>query len=59
MLMAESREVPILMSQLNFNAVLPGRSFLLNTCLAYSLTLKMEAVCSIEMLVNFYWTTWH
>jgi hypothetical protein len=33
--------------------------FLLASCLSYSLTLEMEAICSSEKLVNFYWTAWH
>jgi hypothetical protein len=28
------------------------------SCSAYSLTLKMEAICYSEMSVNFQWTTW-
>jgi hypothetical protein len=35
------------------------RNFMLVTCLAYSSSLKMEAACSFEMLVNLYWTTQH
>jgi hypothetical protein len=31
--------------------------FLLVSCLAYSLTLKMETICSSETL-GFFWTTW-
>jgi hypothetical protein len=27
--------------------------------LAYSLTLKMEVICSSETLFDFQWTTWH
>jgi hypothetical protein len=34
-------------------------AFTLVSCSVYSLTLKMEAICSSEMLVNFQWTTWH
>jgi hypothetical protein len=30
-----------------------------SACLAYTLTLKMEAVCSSEMSVNVCWTTQH
>jgi hypothetical protein len=33
--------------------------FLLTTHFAYALTLKMEAVCSSETSVNFYWATQH
>jgi hypothetical protein len=33
--------------------------FLLVSCLAYSSTLKMEAICSSEMLIGFYRTTWY
>jgi hypothetical protein len=38
----------------------PGRSrfCLLSTCLTCSSALKIEAVCSSETLVNFYWITW-
>jgi hypothetical protein len=32
---------------------------MLVSCLAYSSTLKMEATCSYETLVDFQWTTWH
>jgi hypothetical protein len=32
--------------------------FLLVACLAYSLTLKMEAACSSKTSVNFCWATW-
>jgi hypothetical protein len=31
--------------------------FVLVSCLAYSLTLKMEATCSCKMLVDFQWTS--
>jgi hypothetical protein len=33
--------------------------FMLVSYLAYSSTLKMEAVCSSEMLVDFHQATWH
>jgi hypothetical protein len=33
--------------------------FMLVSCLAYSLTLKMESICSPEMSVGFHLTTWH
>jgi hypothetical protein len=33
--------------------------FTLVSCLAYSLTLKMEAMCSSEMSVDLQWTTRH
>jgi hypothetical protein len=33
-------------------------AFTLVSCLAYSSTLKMEAICSFEMSVDFQWTTW-
>jgi hypothetical protein len=33
--------------------------YLLVSCLAYSSTLKMEATCPSEMLVEFQQTTWH
>jgi hypothetical protein len=33
--------------------------FMLVSCLAYSLNLKMEAACSSEASVNCQWTTWH
>jgi hypothetical protein len=29
------------------------------SCLAHSLTMKMNAICSSETLVDFQWTTWH
>jgi hypothetical protein len=32
--------------------------FMLVSCVAYSLTLKMETTCSSETLVEFQWTTW-
>jgi hypothetical protein len=31
--------------------------FMLHSCLAYSLTLKMEATCSSKTMVGFQWTT--
>jgi hypothetical protein len=34
-------------------------AYTLVSCSAYSLTLKMEATCSSETLVDFLWTTWH
>jgi hypothetical protein len=34
-------------------------AFMLVSCLAYSLTLKMEAIYSSEMSVDFQWTTQH
>jgi hypothetical protein len=36
-----------------------GISFMLVSCLAYSSTLNMEAICSSENSVNFQRTTWH
>jgi hypothetical protein len=33
--------------------------FMLVSCLAYSVTLKMEATCSSKTLVDFQRTTWH
>jgi hypothetical protein len=39
------------------NRAVHAACFLLVTCLAYSLTLKMEAVTSSEMLVNHSRTT--
>jgi hypothetical protein len=33
--------------------------FMLVSCLAYSMTLKMEATCSSETLVDFQMTMWH
>jgi hypothetical protein len=33
--------------------------FILVSCLAYSLTLKMRATCSSEMLVDLHLATWH
>jgi hypothetical protein len=39
--------------------LLPGRKFLLNTCLAYFSALKMKAICFSEMLLKFYWATQH
>jgi hypothetical protein len=32
--------------------------FMVVPCLAYSLTLKMEATCFSDMSVDFQWTTW-
>jgi hypothetical protein len=32
--------------------------FMLVSCMAYSLTLKMEAIHSSEMLLEFHWITW-
>jgi hypothetical protein len=32
---------------------------MLVSCSAYSATLKMEAICCSEMLVDIQWTTWH
>jgi hypothetical protein len=29
------------------------------SCLAYFFTLKLEAICSSETLVDFQWATWH
>jgi hypothetical protein len=34
-------------------------SFMLISCLAYSLILKWQATCSSETLVDFQQTTWH
>jgi hypothetical protein len=33
--------------------------FILVSCMAYSLILKMEATCSSETSAGFRWTTWH
>jgi hypothetical protein len=33
--------------------------WMLISCLAYSLALKMEITYSSEILVNFQWTTWY
>jgi hypothetical protein len=54
-------------SQLMFSRNLPHPSsgskskhaacFMLVSCLAYYLTLKMEVICSSKALVNFLWTT--
>jgi hypothetical protein len=41
------------------NQAILAASFLFVTCLAYFLTVKMEAMCSTETLVNYKWTKWH
>jgi hypothetical protein len=46
-------------SDLDTQVTLLTTCSLLVTCLAYTLTLKMEAVCSSKMSVNFYQITWH
>jgi hypothetical protein len=46
----------VLCSSLQGN--LPGY-FVLVSCLAYSLALKMEVTCSSEMAVDFQRATWH
>jgi hypothetical protein len=32
--------------------------FILVSCSVYSLTLKLEVMCSLEMLLDFQWTAW-
>jgi hypothetical protein len=39
------------------NNTLLATGFTLVSCLAHSLNLKMEAMCSSETLVDFQWTT--
>jgi hypothetical protein len=49
-------------SYINQNFIQPiaqfATSLMLVSCLAYSLTLKMEATRSSKMLVDFQWITW-
>jgi hypothetical protein len=46
-------------SDFNTQVTLLATYFLLVTYMPYTLTLKMEAVCSSKMSVNFYQITWH
>jgi hypothetical protein len=39
--------------------VLLATCFTIVSCLAYSLTVKMETACSSETSVDVQWTTWH
>jgi hypothetical protein len=41
-----------------YSILLLAACFMLFSCLAYSSTLKMEATCFSETLVDFQWTTW-
>jgi hypothetical protein len=43
----------------HFGDALLAAWFTLVSCLAYSLTLKIEAICSSKMSVDFPWTTQH
>jgi hypothetical protein len=45
--------------QENGTKLMASTATLVASCLAYSLTLKMEAVYSSETLVGFYWATKH
>jgi hypothetical protein len=33
--------------------------FMLVSCLAYSLTMKVEVTCSSETVIGVQWTAWH